>query len=293
MARDQTPFRRDLAAFLSDPSAVIGTALVGLVLVVALVAPLISPQNPFDLTQLDARDGRLPPGATAPSGGTFWLGTDAHGRDMLAAIFYGLRTSLAVGALSTLIALAIGAALGLGAAYLGGRIETVIRRVAEVQLSFPAILIAVFLLWVLGQGMGQVIAALAAVQWAYYARAARGAARSEMGKEYIEAARCLALAPWRIVFRHVLPNCMPPLLFVAAVQVAAAIALEATLSFLGLGVPITEPSLGRLIADGYHDLLSGTYWISIFPGMALLLLIVSLNLVADQLEYVLDARRHR
>jgi peptide/nickel transport system permease protein len=209
---------------------------------------------------------------------------------MLSAIFYGLRISLSVGVMSTVIALGIGLALGLTAAYFGGRTDTIIMRIADIQLSFPAILIALILLAVLGQGAGKIVAALVLVQWAYYTRTVRGAALVEKRKEYIEAARCLALPPLRIVFRHLLPNCLPPVMVVAAVQVAAAIALEATLSFLGLGLPITEPSLGLLIANGYQYLLSGKYWISFFPGLALLATILSINLVADQLRDALNPR---
>jgi peptide/nickel transport system permease protein len=293
MARDETPFRRISADFFDNPTAAFGLTLFALILIVAIAAPWISPQNPYDLAQLDVVDGRLPPGSMATGGGTFWLGTDDQGRDMLSAIFYGLRISLTVGVLSTLIALAVGLALGLVAAYLGGWTETVIMRIADIQLSFPAILIALILLAVLGQGMGKIIAALVTVQWAYYARTVRGAALVEKRKEYVEAARCLALSPSRIVFRHLLPNCLPPLIVVATVQVAAAIALEATLSFLGLGLPITEPSLGLLIANGYQYLLSGKYWISFFPGIVLLLTIVSINLVADQLRDVMNPRLQR
>jgi len=292
MAREETPFRRILSDFMANPTAVFGLVLLAAILAVAVAAPLISPQNPYDLAQLDVVDGRLPPGANT-DGGTFWLGTDDQGRDMLSAIFYGLRISLTVGVVSTVIALALGLTLGLAAAYFGGRTETVIMRIADIQLSFPAILIALILLAVLGQGMLKIIAALVTVQWAYYARTVRSAAMVEKRKEYIEAARCLALSPSRIVFRHLLPNCLPPLIVVATVQVAAAIALEATLSFLGLGLPITEPSLGLLIANGYQYLLSGKYWISFFPGVALLLTIVSINLVADQLRDVLNPRLHR
>jgi len=169
----------------------------------------------------------------------------------------------------------------------------VIMRIVDIQLSFPAILIALILIAVLGQGTGKVIAALITVQWAYYARTVRSAALVEKRKEYMEAATCLALPPSHIVFRHLLPNCLPPMIVVATVQVAAAIALEATLSFLGLGLPITEPSLGLLIANGYQYLLSGKYWISFFPGIALLLTIVSINLVADQLRDVLNPRLQR
>jgi peptide/nickel transport system permease protein len=293
MASEQTPFQRIVGDFVADPVAVFGLVLLTTIMLIAIFAPLISPQNPYDLAQLDVMDSRLPPGSPSPAGGTFWLGTDDQGRDMLSAIFYGLRISLSVGVIATVIALAIGLALGLVAAYFGGKTETIIMRIADIQLSFPAILIALILLAVLGQGMFKIIAALVTVQWAYYARTVRSAALVEKRKEYIEAARCLALAPPRIVFRHLLPNCLPPLIVVATVQVAAAIALEATLSFLGLGLPITEPSLGLLIANGYQYLLSGKYWISFFPGVALLLTIVSINLVADQMRDVLNPRLQR
>jgi peptide/nickel transport system permease protein len=293
MATEETPFQRIVGDFVANPVAVFGLALLAIVMLTAIFAPLISPQNPYDLAQLDVMDSRLPPGSPSPTGGTFWLGTDDQGRDMLSAIFYGLRISLSVGVIATVIALALGLALGLIAAYFGGKIESVIMRIADIQLSFPAILIALILLAVLGQGMFKIIAALVTVQWAYYARTVRSAALVEKRKEYIEAARCLALAPPRIVFRHLLPNCLPPLIVVATVQVAAAIALEATLSFLGMGLPITEPSLGLLIANGYQYLLSGKYWISFFPGVALLLTIVSINLVADQMRDVLNPRLQR
>jgi peptide/nickel transport system permease protein len=289
----ETPLRRIAADFADNPVAVFGLALLAALVLVAFFAPVISPQNPYDLAQLDIMDSRLPPGSPTPSGGRFWLGTDDQGRDMLSAIFYGLRISLSVGVIATTIALAIGLAMGLIAAYFGGWIDGLIMRVDDIQLSFPAILIALILLAVLGQGMFKIIAALVTVQWAYYARTVRSAALVEKRKEYIEAARCLALGPSRIVFRHLLPNCLPPLMVVATVQVAAAIALEATLSFLGLGLPITEPSLGLLIANGYQYLLSGKYWISFFPGVALLLTIVSINLVADQLRDVLNPRLQR
>ena len=289
----ETPLRRLVSDFVSNPIAVFGLALFGVILFLALFAPLISPQNPYDLAQLDIMDARLEPGAKSVTGDTFWLGTDDQGRDMLSAIFYGLRISLAVGATSTILALCIGLTMGLLAAYAGGRVETLIMRIVDIQLSFPAILIALILIAVLGQGTGKVIAALVTIQWAYYARTVRSAALVERRKEYMEAARCLALPPQRIVFRHLLPNCLPPLIVVATVQVAAAIALEATLSFLGLGLPITEPSLGLLIANGYQYLLSGKYWISFFPGIALLCTIVSINLVADQLRDILNPRLQR
>jgi peptide/nickel transport system permease protein len=292
-AAAETPFRRIASDFADSRIAVFGLALLGLIVLMAIAAPLISPQNPYDLAQLDVVDSRLSPGSVSADGATFWLGTDDQGRDMLSAIFYGLRISLSVGVASTVLALALGLGLGLTAAYFGGKTEMLIMRIADIQLSFPAILIALILLAVLGQGMSKIIAALVAVQWAYYARTVRSAALVEKRKEYVEAARCLALTPARIVLRHILPNCLPPLIVVATVQVAAAIALEATLSFLGLGLPITEPSLGLLIANGYQYLLSGRYWISFFPGIALLLTIFSINLVADQLRDVINPRLQR
>ncbi len=287
---EQTPLQRVWSDFAESRLALFGLTLLGVVLLVALSAPWIAPQNPYDLAQLDIVDARLPPGSINADGQLCVLGTDDQGRDMLSGIFYGLRTSIAVGVASTLIALTIGLSVGLTAAFTGGRLETLIMRLVDIQLSFPAILIALVLLAVLGQGVDKIIVALVAVQWAYYTRTVRATALVELNKEYVEAARCLALSSARIVFRHLLPNCLPPLIVVATVQVAAAIALEATLSFLGLGLPITEPSLGLLISNGYTYLLSGKYWISFFPGLALLTTIVAINLVGDQLRDVLNPR---
>ncbi|MCC6533059.1 MAG: ABC transporter permease [Burkholderiales bacterium] len=266
--------------------------LVG-ILLCAVSAPLISPQNPYDLAQIDILDARLPPGEKSAGGMTFVLGSDDQGRDMLSAIFYGLRISLGVGIAATVAAVGLGLGFGLIAAYAGGRVDALIMRVVDLQLSFPAILIALVLLAVVGQGVDKIIIALITVQWAYYARTVRSSALVERGKDYVEAARCLRLSPARILFRHILPNCLPPLIVVATVQVAHAIALEATLSFLGLGLPITQPSLGLLISNGFSYLLSGKYWISFYPGIALLMTIMSINLVADQLRDVLNPRLSR
>jgi peptide/nickel transport system permease protein len=287
----ETPFKRFARHFFSSKIASAGFIALLLIVLAALLAPLISPQDPYDLSRLDVMDSRLEPGKASVDGSlTFLLGTDDQGRDMLSAILYGIRISVAVGVISTVIALVIGLALGLLAGYSGGRIESFIMRVADIQLSFPPILIALILLALTGQGVGKIIIALVAVQWAYYARTARSAALVERKKEYIEAATCLGLSPARIIFRHLLPNCLPPLIVIAALQVASAISLEATLSFLGLGLPVTEPSLGLLIANGFQYLLSGKYWISFFPGIALLATVVAINLVADQLRDVLNPR---
>ena len=285
--KEETPFSRFISEFLSSRLALAGLVLLSIVIAIALFAPWISPQNPYDLGKLDLMDARLEPG------GKYVLGTDGQGRDMLSAIFYGLRVSLMVGVASGLIALTMGGLLGVLAAYIGGRFESILMRIVDIQLGFPAILVALILIAVLGRGVDKIIFALVCVQWAYYARTARSAALVERGKEYMEAARGLGLGHARIVLKHLLPNALPPLIVVGTVQVAHAIALEATLSFLGLGLPTTEPSLGLLIANGYEYLLSGKYWISMYPGVALLLTILAINLVGDQLRDQLNPRLSR
>ena len=289
----ETGFGRLGHEFVESRVAVAALGLVVLLGVLAILAPWVAPQNPYDLAQLSIMDNMLPPFAKGMDGRIYALGTDDQGRDMLSAMLYGLRMSLAVGIVATEAALAIGTTVGVIAAYFGGLIDSVTMRIVDIQLSFPAILIALILLAILGKGVDKVVIALVSIQWAYYARTIRGAALVERRREYIEAARCLALPQSRIIFRHLLPNAFPPLIVVATVQLAHAIALEATLSFLGVGVPITEPSLGLLIANGYGYLLSGRYWISLYPGVALLLTILAINLVGDQLRDVMNPRLRR
>lgn len=280
--------------YFESKVATIGFILLAIIIAVALLAPYISPQNPYDLMSIDIMDSKLAPGGESMDGETTYvLGTDSQGRDMLSSILYGLRISLGVGVLSTIIALVIGAIIGLWAAYQGGKTDAFIMRTVDLQLSFPAILVALILLAILGKGIDKIILALVIVQWAYYARAIRGNVLVERKKEYVEAAKCLALPQRRIMFGHVLPNCTPELIVISTVKVAGAIALEATLSFLGLGMPITKPSLGLLIANGFKYLQSGYYWISVYPGVALLVLIVCINLVGDRLRDVLNPRLKR
>ncbi|MDB5904827.1 MAG: peptide transporter permease [Betaproteobacteria bacterium] len=286
------PRRELVASFMKSRIALVALVLLGIVVLAAVFAPVIAPQNPYNLAELDILDSKLAPGAKSIEGKTFWLGTDDQGRDILSGILYGLRISLGVGVISTVLALSIGLFIGLAAGYAGGWLDALIMRIVDLQLSFPSILIALVLLAVLGQGVDKIVIALVTVQWAYYARTVRSSAMVEKRKEYVDAARVLAYSNWRILYRHILPNCLPPLIVVATVQVAHAIALEATLSFLGLGMPITSPSLGLLIANGYAHLLSGRYWISFFPGVALLVTIVVINLVGDQLRDVLNPRLH-
>ncbi|MEY4599367.1 MAG: Glutathione transport system permease protein GsiD [Pseudomonadota bacterium] len=284
------PTRLLAANFARDRIALLSFWLLAALLFCALAAPWLAPQNPYDLAQLDILDAKLAPGVKSSAGSTYWLGTDDQGRDMLSAILYGLRISLGVGITSTVLALALGVISGMTAARAGGWIDGLIMRIVDLQLSFPAILVALILLALTGQGIDRIILALVVVQWAYYARTVRAAALVELRKEYVEAAVCMGIGEARILLRHVLPNVLPPVMVVATVQIAQAIALEATLSFLGLGLPITEPSLGLLIANGYAHLLSGKYWISFFPGLALLVTIVAINLVGDRLRDLLNPR---
>jgi peptide/nickel transport system permease protein len=284
------PLGRILADLSRSPIAVIGTLLFLLVAAAALLAPWISPQNPYDLTQLNLLDSRLPPGATGFDGRTYLLGSDEQGRDMLSAIFYGLRTSLTVGLFSSVIALVIGTTLGLVAGYFGGRIDAAIMRLVDLQLSIPSILVALILLAAMGRGVEKIIIALVTVQWVYFARTVRGSCLIERSKEYVQAAQLLGYSNARILFVHILPNTLAPVTVVLTVEFAHAIALEATLSFLGVGLPITEPSLGYLISAGFAFLLNGEYWISIYPGLALLIAVFSLNLLGDQLRDVLNPR---
>lgn len=281
---------RQLCDLVSSTEAVVGLTILLILTFVAICAPLIAPQNPYDLMQLDIMDNMLPPGSTLGNGFTAWLGTDDQGRDMLSAIMYGMRVSLGVGIASVLIASIIGALVGVLSAYIGGRFDALVMRIVDLQLSFPSILIALVLLTVFGRGLDKVVLSLVFVQWAYYARTVRGSALVEKNKDYIAAARCLEISQWRILVRHMLPNCIPPLIVVSTVQVAHAITLESTLSFLGVGVPVTQPSLGMLIATGYDFLLSGNYWVSTYPGVALVLIVVAINLVGDRLRAVLNPR---
>ena len=286
-----SPFRRFISDYRENKIAVVALTILMFVVLMAVFAPIITPQNPYDLKQLDIIDSKLPPGETSMMAGyVYILGTDDQGRDLYSAIVYGLRISLGVAVMSGFIAMAIGITIGLISAYFGGWVDNLIMRIVDIQLGFPAILIALILLAILGKGVDKVILALIIVQWAYYARTIRASALVEKSKEYVEAAQCLALGNRRIIFNHILPNCLPSMLVVGTVQTAQAISLEATLSFLGVGVPITEPSLGLLISNGFEYMMSGMYWISFFPGIGLLITVACINLVGDQLRDILNPR---
>ena len=293
MTHATTPWGRFREDYWENKIAVAALAVVGLIVIVAIFAPFIAPQDPYDQAGLSLLDARRPPGDIGTGGYTHLLGTDAQGRDLVSAILYGLRISIQMGLAAGGLSLVVGTTLGILAAYSGGKISALIMRIVDLQLSFPAILLALVLVAMFGQGKIQLVAALIAAQYAYFARTAYGAANSERSKDYIEAAMATPLSKPRIIFRHLLPNCMPSLIVVATVQVANSISLEATLSFLGVGLPVTEPSLGMLISNGFQYMMSGRYWISVYPGFALIILILSINLVGDQIRDQLNPRLRR
>ena len=270
--------------FAGYPIAIAG--LVGFIffILVALLAPWISPQNPYDLMVLDIMDGLLPPLSKLGNGTTAWLGTDALGRDILSSVMYGLRISLFVAFVAVTIGTIIGVILGLLAAINGGWVETIIMRAVDLKVSFPGILLALMLLAIFGTGVDKIIYALIIGVWASKARLTRSSALSEMQKEYIDAARLSGIPNWRIMLRFLLPNSISPVLVVVPMALSGAIGAEATLSFLGVGVPITEPSLGLLISNGNDYLLSGKWWISIIPGLVLVSLVLCINVVADRIR---------
>ena len=274
----------------TKPATLIALSLLFFIIVCAICAPVLAPTDPYDLKVVSILDSRLSPGDKMLNGTVAWLGTDGAGRDVLSAIIFGLRTSLVVAICSAVIALTIGLFIGLIAGFYGGKIDAFLMRVVDIQLSFPAILVALVLLALLGKGIDKVIIALAIVQWAIYARTVRATAIVERNKEYIQAASCLGLSNFRIIWKHLLPNSISPLIVLATLQTAHSISIEATLSFLGVGVPITEPSLGSLISNGFDFILSGAYWITLFPGLMLLATVAAINIFGDQLRVILNPR---
>lgn len=286
----QTPFRRFIAEYGERKTAVLAFLVLVFVIMTAFLGPFLTIQNPYDLAQISILNSALAPGTQNFDGGTFWLGTDDQGRDLLSAIIYGLRISILVGVISGILAVVIGVSIGIVSAYVGGRIDNLIMRIVDLFLGFPSFLIALICLAVLGRGADKVVLALVLSQWANFARIIRGVAIVEREKEYMDAARGLVLPKHRIIFGHLLPNCLAPLIVVSTMNVAFSITLEASLSFLGVGLPITQPSLGLLIANGYEYILTGKYWLSFYPGLALLITVASINLVADRMRDVLNPR---
>jgi peptide/nickel transport system permease protein len=280
--------------FRESKIGIMGAAITMLCLLIAFLAPIISPQNPYDLTQLYLQNSYMPPTLLSQwSYEPFVLGSDGQGRCMYSAILYGMRISLYVGLSSTVISAVFGTLLGLVAGYVGGRTDALIMRIADIQLSFPAILIALVIMALWGQGLFKIIIAISVVNWVFYARTARGSTLSEREKDYVDAARATGVSTTVIMVREILPNIVAPVIVIATVRIAHAIILESTLSFLGLGVPITEPSLGSLINEGYQVLFSGYWWITIFPGLGLMLIVLGINQLGDRLRDVLNPRLKR
>ena len=293
---------RALLAFAGErPGGALAAIVLGAIALAALLAPLIAPQNPFDLTSFDVLDAGLPPSWLEGSDPRFQLGTDAQGRDLLSAILYGTRISLVVGVLAVAIQTAIGVPLGLLAGYAGGRVDTLVTRAADIQLSLSTLMIAIIALALFRAGLGGeslnrfavplLVVVIGLAEWPYFARTARAATQVEAVKDYVRAARALGASSLGIMWRHILPNILSPLIVVATTQVAGAIMAEAALSFLGLGMPVTKPSLGTLIRSGYDLMFAGVWWVTVIPGLVLIGLLVSVNVLGDALRDGLDPRR--
>jgi peptide/nickel transport system permease protein len=276
-------YRRNLPAIL-------GSALLAVFALMAVLGPLLVLQDPYDVSQLELMDSFKPPAWLEGGDGRYLLGTDGQGRDVLASIVYGARISAFIGLTAMALSCMIGTTLGLLSGYYGGTVDSVIMRIADIQLSFPSMLIALFLMSAFGTGIVMVLIALTAVGWVVYARTVRGSTLSEIQKEYIQAARVAGLSDLQIIVRHVLPNVMTPLIVVSTIQVGTFILIEASLSFLGVGVPITEPSLGLLVKEGFDVLFSGIWWTSAFPGLFIMFLVFGINLFGDFLRDELNPR---
>jgi peptide/nickel transport system permease protein len=282
------PFENEtFQEFAEDKVAVAGAVVFIIFTLLALKPDLLAPQNPYDLASLNIEDCYQPPGSR------FILGTDDQGRDIFSAILYGLRTSIYVGAASTVLSSLFGLIAGLVAGYKGKFIDKLIMRLADIQLSLPVFLVALIIMAIWGQGIIKIIIALSIANWVYYARTVRAVVLSEREKEYIQAAQAGGMRSGMIMFSEITPNIITPVIVIATVRIANAILLEATLSFLGLGVPITKPSMGTLISNGYTVLLSGYWWVSVFPGLCLMILILAINLVGDRLRDILNPRLKR
>ena len=287
-------------SFRRRPGVVFATVLVAIIVLSAVFAPWVAPHNPFDLKTLSLGDAFTPPAWTDKGNRSFLLGADDQGRDVLSAIIFGSRMSLLVGVLATLLAMVIGVTLGLLSGYAGGKVDAFIMRVADVQLSFPAILIALLVDGLARAALPKelhdqlalyvLVLAIAASGWVRYARTVRGSTLVERNKEYVQAARVIGRHPAAIMFTHVLPNALGPVLVLVTLHIGEAIITEATLSFLGVGVPPTQPSLGTLIRIGNDFLFSGEWWITVFPGLALVILVLAINVLGDWLRDALNPK---
>lgn len=270
--------------------AIIGSIIILIAILTAVFGKQLAPQNPYDLTQLNLSDAYLPPMWQEGGSSEYPLGTDNQGRCILSAIIYGSIISMYIGVVGMLFSCIIGTTLGLLSGYYGGKLDSIIMRIADIQLSFPSMLIALFIMSAFGRGIGKLLIALTMVGWVMYARTARGEVLSVKKKEYIEAARIIGLPSYKIIIKHILPNVITSIIVISTIQVGSFILTEATLSFLGVGVPVTEPSLGLLVKNGFDVLFSGLWWVCVFPGLYIMLLVFGINLLGDFLRDELNPR---
>lgn len=270
--------------FKRSKTAVFASLLLSFIILTALFGPLFTVQNPYNLSQLELANAYKPPFWMEDGDSRFILGTDQQGRDVLSAIVHGSRVSLFIGFVGVALSSAVGIVLGLVSGYWGGKIDALVMRIADIQLSFPSMLIALFLMNTLGRGVGNILIALSLVGWVRYARTVRGETLAVKKKEYIEAMKVVGLPDRTIIFGHVMPNVLTSVIVLSTIQVGSFILLEATLSFLGLGVPVVRPSLGMLCSEGFKVLYSGLWWVSIFPGLYIVLIVFSINLLGDFLR---------
>ena len=287
-------------SFVHNRTAMVSAAIVFTYVLFAVLAPLVAPYNPWDLTQFDIMDSEIPPMGSVDADSRFMLGTDAMGRDMLSAILYGTGISILIGVFATCLQLVLGVSMGLIAGYFGGRLDSFLMRVADIQLSFTTLMVAIVVLAVFQATVGlrlyeeyaivAIILVIGLAEWPQYARTVRACVLAAKKQEYVDAARVIGLHPFTIIYRHILPNTFSPLLVISTVQVANAIITEASLSFLGLGMPVTKPSLGSLIQNGFHYVFSGSWWITTLPAITLVILIVAINLLGDWLRDVLNPK---
>jgi peptide/nickel transport system permease protein len=290
-------------SFRRDKVAIVSFAIMCLYFLLSFSAPLIAPYNPYDPTTIDIMDSEIPPAWLENGDMRFALGTDAQGRDMLSTILYGTRISLMIGICAVLLQAFLGISIGLISGYFGGRLDNFLMRVADIQLSFSTLMVAIIVLAVFQGLFGtelyerlailMLILVIGIAEWPQYARTVRASVLAEKKKEYVDAVRVIGLNPLRIMFRHILPNTLSPILVISTVQIANAIVSEAALSFLGLGMPVTKPSLGSLINSGFEFIFSGSWWITIIPGIVLVILVLVMNLLGDWLRDVLNPKLYK
>ncbi len=290
-------------SFKRDPIAIVSFVILAILILSSMAAPLLAPYNPYDTAGIDIMDSEMPPSWMEEGDRRFLLGTDIQGRDLLSTMYYGLRVSVLIGCGAVLLQALLGIIIGLISGYVGGKVDAFLMRVADVQLSFSTLMVAIFIsaIFQVAFGVGRyedmavplLVVIIGLAEWPQYARTVRASVLGEKNKEYVEAARVIGLNRWRIMLHHILPNTLSPVLVISTVQVANAVMSEAALSFLGLGMPVTKPSLGSLIKSGFEYIFSGSWWITLFPGILLVLFVLVVNLLGDWLRDVMNPKLYK